>query len=89
MTADELGGRMQHDIGTMLYGADKERCSECVVDEEGDIVTMSDLGQAVDISNIGVGISKRLGIKSPSLRQDGSLNGLEVAHVDDGVLHSL
>ena len=88
MSADELGGGVQHDIGTMLNGTNEERRSERVVDEERDIVTVSNLGQAVDISNVGVGVSEGLGIKSPGLGQDGSLYGLQVAHVDDGVLHS-
>ena len=89
MSTDEFRSRMHHDVGTVLNGTDEIGSAKGIVDDEGDMVAMSDFCQAVDIYHVGVGVAEGLGIECLGLRLDGSLNGLEVAHINDGVLDAL
>ena len=52
MTADELSGRVNHDVGSVLDRTDEVWSAEGVVDNQWDVVAMSNLSQLVDIGYI-------------------------------------
>ena len=52
MTADELSGRVNHDVSSVFDRADEIWSAEGVVDNQWDVVAMSNLSQLVDIGHI-------------------------------------
>ena len=52
MTADELGSRVNHDICSVLDRADEVWGAESVIDNQWDVVAMSNLCQLIDIGYI-------------------------------------
>ena len=89
MTADELGSRVNHDICSVLDRADEVWGAEGVIDNQWDVVAMSNLCQLIDIGYIRVWISEGLSIESLGIVLDGSLYLLEVARIYDGVANTL
>ena len=89
MTADELGSRVNHDICSVLDRADEVWGAEGVIDNQWDVVAMSNLCQLIDIGYIGVRISEGLCIECFGIVLDGSLYLLEVARIHDGVADTL
>ena len=59
MPANELGGGVDDDVGTVFDGPDEVRGAEGVVDDERDAVRMSKLRQRVVISENGEIKTKR------------------------------
>ena len=84
MAADELGGGVDYDVGTVLDGA-YEDWGEGVVDDEDDAVAVGYFGDALEVGHVGVGIAEGLGIDDLGLGAYGCFEGLEVVDVDDGV----
>ena len=89
MTADELGSRVNHDVCSVLDRADEVWGAEGVIDNQWDVVAMSNLSQLIDIGYIRVRISKGLCIECLGIVLDGSLYLLEVARIHDGVADTL
>lgn len=89
MTADELCGGVDDNVGTMFDRTDEERRAESIVDDEDDIMAVGDLGDGVKISDIGIGVSEGLGVDDLCLGEDGSFEGSEVVDVDDCILNAL
>ena len=85
VAADELRGRVDHDVGAVLDGAYQVGRAERVVDDEGDAMAMGHLGDGLNVSDVAVGIAERLGVDGLRIGLDSSLEGLEVVDVDDGV----
>ena len=52
VTADELGSRMNHDVSTVLDRTDEVWSAEGVIDNQWDVVAMSNLCQLIDIGYI-------------------------------------
>ena len=52
MTADELGSRVNHDICSVLDRTDEVWGAEGVIDNQWDVVAMSNLCQLIDIGYI-------------------------------------
>ncbi|CDC25491.1 5-enolpyruvylshikimate-3-phosphate synthase [Prevotella sp. CAG:386] len=52
VTADELSGRVNHDVGSVLDRTDEIWSAEGVVDNQWDVVAMSNLCQLIDIGHI-------------------------------------
>ena len=74
MSADELGGGMQHDIRAMLNGPDQIGRAKGVVDHKGDLMGMGDRRDGVDIRNVGIGVAKGLEVDGLGIGLDGSLH---------------
>ncbi len=67
VTADELSSRMNDNISAILNRTNKERSSESIIHNEGDIMSMSDLSNLFNIDGIGVRISECFDVKSLSI----------------------
>ena len=52
MTADELSGRVNYDVGSVLDRTDEIWSAEGVVYNQWDVVAMSNLSQLIDIGYI-------------------------------------
>ena len=57
MTADELSGGMNHDVCPMFDGSDQVGRAEGVVDDERDLVLMSDISHRLNVDDIDAWIS--------------------------------
>ena len=62
MSAEELRCGMNHNVSAMLDRTDQIRGSEGIVDYQGKSVLMCDLGNCIDIGNVGIRISEGLQI---------------------------
>ena len=89
MTADELGGRVNHHVGSVLNGTDEERCSECVVNDNYGVMLMCYLRYAVDVSHAGVGIAEGLDDNRLGVLLECLIHCVEVRGVNDCCLHAL
>ena len=89
MTADELSGGVNHDVGAVLNGTHEVGGAESIVDDKRNAVTVSYLCNGFDVEDLGVGVAKRLGVEATSIGSDGSFEGIEVAEVDDGIFNAL
>ena len=52
VTADEFGCAMYYDINAEFNGTEQERRSKGSVNDNGDIVAMGDLNEALNVDNI-------------------------------------
>ena len=66
MSADKLCGGVDYDVGSVLDGA-YEDWGEGVVDDEDYAVAVGNLGDALEVGHVGVGITEGLGIDDLSL----------------------
>ena len=57
VAADELGGRVDNDVRAVLNGADQVRGAEGVVDDQRQAVLVGNLGNGVNVGNVGVGVA--------------------------------
>ena len=80
---------MNHDVSTVLDRADEIWSAEGIIDNQWDVVAMSNLCQLIDISYIRVRISEGLCIESFGIVLNGCLYLLEVAGIYDGVAYTL
>ena len=71
MAADELGRRMEHDVGAERQRPAQHRRGEGVVDHQRDLGGMGDLGDRRDVQHLAAGIADRLAQHQPRLRADG------------------
>jgi len=70
MTAHEFRHGMDDDVGAIFKRSQKNRRGNCVVNNEGNAVLMSDTGDAFDVCDIARGVTDTLAIDSPSLVVD-------------------
>ncbi len=89
MTAQELSGRVYHDVGTVLKRTDKVWSTECVVYYEWYTVLMSHSSHTLQVEHVAVRIAECLGIHHLGVRLDSSLKSVQIVHVDDGVANAL
>ncbi len=83
VAAHELGGGVRHDVGTMLDGAQQVGRGEGGVHDEGQAVTVGDLGPALKVEHVGVGVAQRLGVEELRVGLDGGLDGGKVGGADE------
>ena len=84
VTAQELGGRVDHDVGPVLDGPDQVGGAEGVVDDQGQTVAVGDLRQGVDVGDVGVGVAQGLDIQGLGVGLDGRLHLGQIVHVHKG-----
>ena len=88
MTANELGGRVNHDVCS-VFDRTEDDGSEGVVNNDNDIVFVCNFCNGIQVGHVAVRIAERLHVHSLCVRTDGCLECLKVIHVDDGVADTL
>ena len=83
VAAEELGGGVDDDVGTVFDGPDEVRGAEGVVDDERDAVRMSKLRQRVDVRDVRVGVAESLDEDGSRIVVDGGLHLVEVMDVHE------
>ena len=89
MSAQELGGRVDHDVRAVLDGADQIGRAESVVDDQGDIVAVSQCRQGVDVGDIAVGVAESLDVDSLGVGLNRRLDLIEVVNVNEGGVNAV
>ena len=84
MSADELGGRMNHHVCTVFDGTE-DNWGEGVVDNHYDVVFVCNLSDGIQIGHVAVGISEGLHIDSLGVGLNGIFQCLKVVDIDDSV----
>ena len=83
VAADELGGRVDDDVGAPLDGPAESGRGGGVVDDQRQTVFMGDAGERFDIDNVELGIAEGLGVNGLGLFVDCLLNAVEVIGIDE------
>ena len=78
MAAEELGGGVDDDVGTVFDGPDEVRGAEGVVDDERDAVRMGQLRERLDVRDVGVRVAEGLDEDRFRIVLDGGLHFVEV-----------
>ena len=73
----------------MFDRTNEVRSAEGVVDDERDVMTMSNLCKTVDICDVRVWITESLSIERLGIRLDGSLYFIKVANINDSLCNTL
>ncbi len=76
--ADELGRRMDHDVGSPLHRPAQVGRGEGVVDDKRDPVVVRDHGRTFEVEDLGPGVADRLSINEFGSGGDGGGDGLGV-----------
>ena len=84
VAADELGGRVDYDVGAMFDGAYEVGGAEGVVDDERNAVAMGYIGYGIDVDDTRVGVAQRLDEDGFGVGPYGLLEIREVGRVDKG-----
>ena len=84
MAADELGRRMEHDVGAERQRPAQHRRGEGVVDHQRDLRLVRDIGDGRDVENLAAGIADRLAQHQPRLGPDRLGEAVMVARIDEG-----
>ena len=88
MTADELGGGMNHDVGAVFQRANQVRRSEGVVDDHRNLVLVGDFRNSLNVRDVGIGIAESLDQDKLGVVLDGSLNFVQVVDIHEGGIHT-
>ena len=86
VAADKLGRRMNDNVGTVLQRTEQIRGAKGVIDDDRKAMLLGDLGDGVDVGDIGVGIAKRLEVDDRGVVLDGTLDLSQVVRIDKGSL---
>lgn len=89
MAANELRGRMHHDIGTMLDRTYEKRCAERIVHDHYGIVAVSDFRNTVNVGDVGIRIAERLYYNGFRIVPESRIYSLEVRRIHYGIVHPL
>ena len=86
VAAQELGGRVHHDVGAVLEGPDQVRGREGGVHHQRQAMLVGDVGHRSDVENLDAGIAERLGEHEAGVGADGGreLVGLAGVHERGG-----
>ena len=72
VAAEELGGRVDDDVGAVLERADEVRRRDRVVDDERDARLVRDVGDELDVEDVDLRVADRLGEEQLGVRSDGA-----------------
>ena len=84
VAADEFGSRMDNDVCAVLDRAEQVRSREGRVDDQRDLVVMSDLCDRFDVDQVGVGVAQRFNEDRLGVGLDGFRKVLDVVGVYEG-----
>src|SRR5262249_32677374 len=83
VAVDELGHRMQVDVGAEFEGPLQIRASECVVHADEATVRVGDVGGGANVGDLHGGVGGRLDVEQLRVRAKRGTNLSEVAGVDE------
>ena len=83
VAADELGGRMHHDVGAKVDRPAQVRAGEGVVHHQRDAVVVRDLRHRLYVEHVDLRVAERLGEDALGLRPDGMADRVVVADVHE------
>ena len=83
MTADELRCGVNDDVGTVFNGADQIRRTEGIVDHDRNLVLVGNLGDGLDVRDVGMRVAERLDEHELRIFLDGGFDFLEVAGIHE------
>ncbi len=83
VAADELGGRVHHDVGAVAKGLAQVRRGHGVVHHQGDPVLVGDGRHVLEVEDVTLGVAERLGVEGLGVGPDGGPPGVEVVGVVD------
>ena len=89
MAADEFGGGVHDDVGSVLDRTHEVWGAERIVDNQRNVVAVGHFGYGVDVEHFGVGVAESLGVEATGVGGDCSLKRLQVAEIDDSVPYAL
>ena len=89
VAADELRGGLHHDVGAVLQRAEQVRGGEGVVDDKRQVVLVRDVGDGLDVGQVGVGVAEGLDVDELRVVLDGILEVLRVARLHEGGGHAI
>ncbi len=84
VAADELGCRVDHDVGAMLDGPAQVGRGKGVVHHQRHPEAVSHLGRHSDVEHVALGIADRLPVDQLGAGGNGRLDGVRVVDVDEG-----
>ena len=84
MTADKLGGGVNHNVRAVLDGPDQVGGAEGVVDDQGQAMLVGNGGDGVNVGNVGVGIAQSFQIDGLGVGPNGGLHFGKVVGVHKG-----
>ena len=82
--AQELGGRVHHDVGAVLEGLDEVRRREGGVHHQGQAAGVGHGGHRFDVEDLYAGIAERLREDEPGVGADGGREVVGAAGVHEG-----
>ena len=83
MAADELGGRVHHDVGAVLERVAQVGAGQGVVHDEGDLVLVRDGRHPGKVEDVSLGIAYGLGLDRLGVGPEGRPPCVQVV----GVIH--
>ncbi len=83
MSADELGCGMYHDVCAIFNWTNQIRCSEGVINDKRQAVTVCNLCDGLDIRNVCIGVCQCLDIDGTCILVDRCLNLFQVSGVHE------
>ena len=86
VAADELGGRVHHDVGAVLDGAAQIRRRERVVDHQRQVVFVRDGRDGFDVEHVHARVADGLAVERAGARSDGAAEILGIVRIDEGRL---
>ena len=90
VAADELRGRVDDDVGAVLERAQLIRRRKRAVDDERDLVLVRDIGDSLDVDEVGVRVADRLDVDGTRILLDGLLEDLDaLRRVDERCLDTV
>lgn len=88
VSADKFGSRVNHNIRAMLNGPDQIGGAEGVIDDQGNLMLMGELGQRLDVRDIGVRIPQSFQINRLGFRADSLFHLVQIMDVHEGGIHA-
>ena len=88
MTADKLGGGMNHDVGAVFQRTNQVGRSEGVVDDHRNLVLVGDFRNGLDVRDVGIGIAESLDQDKLGVVLDGALDFVQVVDIHEGGIHA-
>ena len=89
MSADELGGGVNHNVRTVFDGAQQIGGGEGVVHHQGDVVAVRHFRQSFQVGDVPVGVAQSLSVDQLGVWLDGRLESRRISRIGKGHVQPL